>query len=115
METQEQIIKQNQSVVTVGDWIITMILMCIPIVNFIMLLIWAFSSSTPVSKANWAKASLIFMIIGFVLLLIFWGTFHGNSSRKHVSSYKINLSGSRFYSPASFFNLTRKRFGKIQI
>lgn len=77
METQEQIIKQNQSVVTIGDWIITMILMCIPIVNFIMLLVWAFSRSTPASKANWAKASLIFMIIGFVLLLIFWGTFMG--------------------------------------
>lgn len=77
METQEQIIKQNQSVVTIGDWIITMILMCIPIVNFIMLLVWAFSRSTPASKVNWAKASLIFMIIGFVLLLIFWGTFMG--------------------------------------
>ena len=37
MEIQEQNTR-NHSVVTVGDWILTMILMLIPIVNFIMLL-----------------------------------------------------------------------------
>ena len=77
MENQEQMTNRNQSVVTIGDWIITMILMCIPLVNFIMLLVWAFSNSTPVSKANWAKASLIFMVIGFVLLILFWGSIMG--------------------------------------
>lgn len=77
MENQEQMTNRNQSVVTIGDWVITMILMCIPVVNFIMLLVWAFSNSTPVSKANWAKASLIFMVIGFVLLILFWGSIMG--------------------------------------
>lgn len=72
METLEQS-QKNQSVVSIGDWIVTMILMCIPVVNFIMLLVWAFSSSTPVSKANWAKASLIFMIIGIAFVILFWG------------------------------------------
>lgn len=77
MENPEQMTNHNQSIVTIGDWIITLILMCIPLVNFIMLLVWAFSSSTPVSKANWAKATLIFMIIGFVLMLLFWGSIMG--------------------------------------
>lgn len=77
MENQEQLINRNQSVVTIGDWIITMILMCIPLVNLIMLFVWAFSSSTPVSKANWAKASLIFMAIGLILMIIFWGSLAG--------------------------------------
>lgn len=77
MENQEQLINRNQSVVTIGDWIITMILMCIPLVNLIMLFVWAFSSSTPVSKANWAKASLIFMAIGLILMIIFWGSIAG--------------------------------------
>lgn len=72
---QEQISKRNQSVITVGDWIITMILMAIPFVNIIMLFVWAFGSGTPVSKANWAKASLIFMLIGIILMIIFWGFF----------------------------------------
>ena len=70
MENQELQTTRNQSIVTIGDWIITMILMCIPFVNFIMLLVWAFSAGTPVSKANWAKATLIFMLIGFVLVIL---------------------------------------------
>lgn len=49
----------------------------IPFVNFIMLLVWAFSAGTPVSKANWAKATLIFMLIGFVLVILFWGAIGG--------------------------------------
>ena len=77
MENQELQTTRNQSIVTIGDWIITMILMCIPFVNFIMLLVWAFSDGTPVSKANWAKATLIFMLIGFVLVILFWGAIGG--------------------------------------
>ena len=46
-------------------------------VNFIMLLFLAFSACTPVSKANWAKATLIFMLIGFVLVILFWGAIGG--------------------------------------
>jgi len=70
MENQELQTTRNQSIVT-------MILMCIPFVNFIMLLVWAFSAGTPVSKANWAKATLIFMLIGFVLVILFWGAIGG--------------------------------------
>lgn len=56
--------------VTVGDWMLTYLLMCIPLVNFILLLVWAFGGGTPVSKANWAKASLLWMIIGLGLWLL---------------------------------------------
>ena len=69
MENQELQTTRNQSIVTIGDWIITMILMCIPFVTF--------SAGTPVSKANWAKATLIFMLIGFVLVILFWGAIGG--------------------------------------
>ncbi len=74
MENQEQYQSQNQSVVTIGDWIITFILMAIPLVNIIMLCVWAFGSNTSVSKANWAKASLIFMVIGFIFMILMWGS-----------------------------------------
>ena len=67
MENQELQTTRNQSIVTIG----------IPFVNFIMLLVWAFSAGTPVSKANWAKATLIFMLIGFVLVILFWGAIGG--------------------------------------
>ena len=65
---------KNTSTVSTGDWIVTLLLMCIPFVNFIMLFVWAFGSSTPVSKANWAKAQLIFMLIGIILLILFYGS-----------------------------------------
>jgi len=63
----------NKSVVNIGDWIITMIIMMIPLVNLIMLFVWAFGSGTAESKANWAKASLIFMLLGIVLSILFGG------------------------------------------
>ena len=62
--------RQNNSVVSVGEWIITILLMIIPLVNIIMLFVWAFGSGTPVSKANWAKASLIWMLISIGLSII---------------------------------------------
>ncbi|MCE9613833.1 MAG: hypothetical protein K8T26_06120 [Lentisphaerae bacterium] len=51
----------NYRPVTTRNWMLTMLLMCIPLVNLILLCVWAFGSNTPVSKANWAKASLIWM------------------------------------------------------
>jgi len=58
--------------VSVSDWMVTYILICIPIVNIIMLFVWAFGSS-PESKANWAKATLLWMVIGGVLVAILLG------------------------------------------
>ena len=65
---------KNTAIVSTGDWIVTFILMAIPLVNFIMLCVWAFGSGTPVSKANWAKAVLIFMLIGLILSVLFYGS-----------------------------------------
>lgn len=85
MENQEQYAKGNKSVVSMGEWLVTMLIMIIPLVNFIMLFVWAFGSNTPESKANWAKAQLVWMVIGIILVVIFWGAiaaiFVGASSR----------------------------------
>lgn len=56
--------------VTVGDWLLTSLLMCIPLVNIILLFVWAFGSNTPISKANWAKAALIWALISIVLYVL---------------------------------------------
>jgi hypothetical protein len=57
--------------VSVGDWMVTYLLMCIPLVNIILLFVWAFGGNTPISKANWAKASLLWILIaiGFYVVL----------------------------------------------
>jgi len=44
------------------------------LVGFIMLFVWAFGSGENPNKANWAKATLIWFVIGFILFAIFWLT-----------------------------------------
>ena len=66
----------NYKPVTIGNWMLTYLLMGIPVINIILLFAWAFGDNTPISKANWAKASLIWMIIGIafsVLLFVVFG------------------------------------------
>ncbi|MGK7388908.1 MAG: hypothetical protein ACNS60_01100 [Candidatus Cyclobacteriaceae bacterium M2_1C_046] len=53
-------------VMTVKDWIIASIIVAIPLVGFVMLFVWAFGEGTNPNKANWAKASLLFMAVGVV-------------------------------------------------
>lgn len=64
----------EQKPLSVGDWIVTLLLTAIPLVGFIMLIIWAFSSDTHPSKQNWAKAYLIFMAIGLLLAIVFFSS-----------------------------------------
>lgn len=58
---------------TIGEWIITFIITYIPLVGLIMLFVWAFGGGTHPSKKTWAQASLIMMVIGIILAIIFFG------------------------------------------
>lgn len=60
-------------VISLGEWIITIIVLCIPIVGFIMLFVWGFSSSTNPSKQNFCRATLILYLVCFVLFFLFGG------------------------------------------
>lgn len=60
--------------VSVGDWFITILVSAIPLVGFIMLFVWAFGSNTPPSKANWAKATLLFGVIFLGLGVVFFSS-----------------------------------------
>ena len=61
----------NQVSVKTGEWVVTFLIASIPFVGFIMLFVWAFGSSTNESKANWAKAILMWFVIVTVIYLIF--------------------------------------------
>jgi|TARA_Y100000310_G_scaffold303093_1_gene341103 hypothetical protein len=63
---------------TLGDWMITFLIGCIPIVNFVMLFVWAFGSNTQQSKATWAKAALIWIGIFIVLYFLFFAAIIGS-------------------------------------
>jgi len=56
---------------TVGEWVITLLIVAIPLVGLIMLFVWAFGNNPNVTKANFAKATLIWMAVFFGLYLIF--------------------------------------------
>jgi hypothetical protein len=58
--------------VKTGEWMLTMFIMGIPLVGFIMLLVWAFSSGTNPSKSAWAKATLIWGVILTVIYVIIY-------------------------------------------
>lgn len=63
--------EKTSNEMTVGDWLITTLILIIPIVNIVMLFIWGFGNPDP--RRNYARASLIWMAICIVLMLIFYG------------------------------------------
>ncbi|WP_373485652.1 zinc ribbon domain-containing protein [Acetobacterium malicum] len=69
---QRQMAPENAEVpMTLGDWMLTLLLLYIPIVNIVMLIIWSVDSKTSATKKHFAWATLIFMGIGIVLSIIF--------------------------------------------
>ncbi|MDR2889963.1 MAG: hypothetical protein LBV33_09045 [Lachnospiraceae bacterium] len=56
--------------VSIGEWVVTLLVMMVPCLNIIMLFVWAFGKDTKKSKANYCKVTLIFMAIGIVLSII---------------------------------------------
>lgn len=86
--------KENKPV-SFLDYLLSYGLLFIPVagwlVFFVMLLIWAFNDSTPVSKKNWARATLIFMGVMIIFLV-----------------YTLYvLMGLIYQNPASVFNYSK--------
>lgn len=53
--------------VSVGEWLVSMLVMMVPCLNIILMFVWAFSQTEKKSKSNFFKAQLI--IIGIVVAL----------------------------------------------
>ncbi|MGC9361737.1 MAG: hypothetical protein ACP5F3_02305 [Candidatus Syntrophosphaera sp.] len=69
---QSPVVKNDmpEPVMTIGNWIVTFILLIIPIVNIIMLIIWALSGTVNRNRKNFAIAILIVWAVFFVIGLI---------------------------------------------
>jgi len=63
----------NYTPMTIGDWIITLIITYIPFIGLIMLFVWAFGDGTHPSKKTWAQAALIMVAISIILAIVFFG------------------------------------------
>jgi uncharacterized membrane protein YvbJ len=59
--------------ISFGNWMGTMLLPLIPIVGpliyIVMLFVWSFSSDSPKSKKNWARATLIISVLAIILFV----------------------------------------------
>ena len=82
MNGQNQIGHQQAPVVSVKEWLITNLILMIPLVNIVMTIVWAFGSNTNPNKANYFKATLILfaivMVIYLVLAVVFFGSVAAN-------------------------------------
>lgn len=82
MNGQNQIGHQQAPVVSIKEWLLTNLIMMIPLVNIVMMLVWAFNSNTNPNKANYFKAALILfailMAIYLVLAVVIFGSIAAN-------------------------------------
>jgi len=62
---------------SVKDWFLTLLITYIPLVGLVMLFVWAFDSNTNLNKKNFAKASLLWMVVGIALAIIIFVLFMG--------------------------------------
>jgi hypothetical protein len=48
---------------TVGNWMMTLLVLAIPLVNLIMYLVWALSGSGNLNRRNFCRASIYWFLI----------------------------------------------------
>jgi hypothetical protein len=56
---------------TVGDWMLTLLMLAIPIVNLIMYLVWALSGSGNLNRRNFCRASIYWFLIILGIYVLF--------------------------------------------
>ena len=69
--------QQNSNAMSYKDWALTIFLASLPIIGLILVLIWAFDSNTSINKKNWAKGTLLLMVIYFIIAMLFLFLFGG--------------------------------------
>ena len=66
--------QERHQIPTVGNYIVVMLLSAIPIVNIILMIIWAIGgNSTPLWKSNLARAWFVMIAAAIVVSILFSG------------------------------------------
>lgn len=63
--------KITAEVISFGEWVWSLLLCFVPLVNLIMLIIWSTTSETNPNKQNFARAMLIWTVVGIVFSIVF--------------------------------------------
>ncbi len=64
---------QYEKPMSLGDWLITIIVQAIPCVGIIMMFVWAFGQGNT-NRKNYCRAMLIVTAVAVVLIAIFYGS-----------------------------------------
>ena len=68
---------ENSQIMSYKDWALTVFISSIPLIGFIMLLVWAFGDEANIHKKNWAKGTLLIAVLGFIIIMFFLFMFGG--------------------------------------
>ncbi|HWB59532.1 MAG TPA: hypothetical protein VG733_08570 [Chthoniobacteraceae bacterium] len=79
--------------VSIGNWLVTFILLAIPFVNIVMVILWVCGVGGQPSKSNFFRAYLIFLVIivGIAAAFVFSGAgqnYKDNFSRSFQQALK---------------------------
>lgn len=63
--------EQLEKPMSMGEWLLTLIVLALPCVGFVMLFVWGFGQGNT-NRKNFCRAYLIIFAIGIVLGIIFY-------------------------------------------
>jgi len=69
--------EENQQPMQVKDWLLTTLLLCIPVANVVLMFFWAFGSNVNKSKKSYFQAQLIIAAVVTLLWFLFLGSIVG--------------------------------------
>ena len=67
----------EQKIMSYKEWALIVFISSLPLIGFIMLLVWAFGSEPDLNKKNWAKGTLLIALLGFILAMFILFMFGG--------------------------------------
>ncbi|MFA6865984.1 MAG: hypothetical protein WCR54_00535 [Clostridia bacterium] len=59
-----------EKVTSIGQWLLTIVLLAIPIVNIVFFIIWAFGGGDNKNRTNYIRASIIPLLVAIILSII---------------------------------------------
>ncbi|MDX5586671.1 MAG: hypothetical protein QNK20_17420 [Aureibaculum sp.] len=67
----------TSQIMSYKEWALTIFISSLPLIGFIMLLVWAFGDEANIHKKNWAKGSLLLALIALIMVFFFLFVFGG--------------------------------------
>lgn len=78
--------QENASVMSYKEWALTIFIASLPLIGIIMILVWAFDSTTNIHKKNWAKGNLLIFLLFFIIIMFFLFFFGGIAILSNLGS-----------------------------